>query len=64
MVLDYIEMNDPDSFDVVDWDTKDRDGRPVVLGGALWLGRTRSIDNIILARGKSSLSDVPKCAYH
>ena len=48
MVLDYIEMNDPESFDVVDWETKEGDGRPVVLSGALWLGRTRLIDNIIL----------------
>ena len=29
-------------------DTKDSDGRPVVLSGALWLGRTRLIDNIVL----------------
>ena len=48
VVLDYIEMNDPESLNVVDWDTKDSDGRPVVLSGALWLGRTRLIDNIIL----------------
>ena len=48
VVLDHVEMNDPESFDVVDWDTKDSHGRPVVLSGALWLGRTRLIDNIIL----------------
>ena len=48
IVLDYIEMNDPESFNVVDWDTKPSDGRPVVLSGAIWLGRTRLIDNIIL----------------
>lgn len=48
MVLDYIEMNDPESFEVVDWDTKEDDGRPIVLNGALWLGRTRLIDNIVL----------------
>jgi len=48
IVLDYIEMNDPERFDVVDWDTKEGDGRPVVLSGALWVGRTRLIDNIIL----------------
>ena len=48
MVLDYVGVNDPESFDVVDWDTKASDGRPVVLSGALWLGRTRLIDIIIL----------------
>jgi pantoate--beta-alanine ligase len=48
IVLDYIEMNDSESFEVVDWDTREGDGRPVVLSGALWLGRTRLIDNIIL----------------
>ena len=54
MVLDYLDMSDPESFEVVDWDTKESDGRPVVLSGALWLGRTRLIDNIILgdAQGK------------
>jgi pantoate--beta-alanine ligase len=48
MVLDYIEMNDPESFETVDWDTKEGDGRPIILSGALWLGRTRLIDNIVL----------------
>lgn len=48
MVLDYIEMNDPENFEVVNWDTKEGDGRPVVLSGGLWLNRTRLIDNIIL----------------
>ena len=48
MILGYIEMNDPESFEVVDWDTNDSDGRAVVLSGAFWLGGTRLIDNIIL----------------
>ena len=48
IVLDYVEMNDPESFDVVNWDTKEGDGRPIVLSGALWIGHTRLIDNIIL----------------
>ena len=48
IILDYIEMNDPESFGVVDWDTKEGDGRPVILNGALWVGHTRLIDNLIL----------------
>ncbi|KAG8958890.1 pantothenate synthase [Tulasnella sp. 419] len=48
MRLDYIEMNDPEEFDVVNWDTKPGDGRPVILSGAIWIGRTRLIDNLLL----------------
>ncbi|KAL7280355.1 hypothetical protein ACG7TL_005277 [Trametes sanguinea] len=52
--LDYIEMNDPDSFEVVS-DAMSRQqweghvaGKPVILSGAMWVGKTRLIDNIIL----------------
>ncbi|KAI8985574.1 Pantoate-beta-alanine ligase [Trametes punicea] len=52
--LDYIEMNDPDSFEVVSdavtrnqWEGETA-GRPVILSGALWVGRTRLIDNVVL----------------
>ncbi|KAJ2983374.1 hypothetical protein NUW54_g10644 [Trametes sanguinea] len=52
--LDYIEMNDPDSFEVVSdavsrrqWEG-DVAGRPLVLSGAMWVNKTRLIDNIIL----------------
>jgi pantoate--beta-alanine ligase len=50
MVLDYIEMNDSDSFEVVgDERTEDDYGTgPVLLSGALWVGKTRLIDNLIL----------------
>ncbi|KAI0738502.1 Pantoate-beta-alanine ligase [Daedaleopsis nitida] len=51
---DYIEMNDPDSFDVLSdemaqpqWEAEVA-GRPVVLSGAMWIGQTRLIDNIVL----------------
>lgn len=50
MNLDYIELNDSDSFEVVG-DTKtevDYGTQPVLLSGALWVGRTRLIDNLIL----------------
>ncbi|KAK7686185.1 hypothetical protein QCA50_010405 [Cerrena zonata] len=57
--LDYIEMNDPDSFEIISdnvtaasWDmpggAKPCRNRPVILSGAMWVGKTRLIDNIIL----------------
>ncbi|KAI0372625.1 Pantoate-beta-alanine ligase [Pilatotrama ljubarskyi] len=52
--LDYIEMNDPESFEVMpdavsrqEWEV-DAAGRPVILSGAMWVGKTRLIDNIVL----------------
>ena len=57
--LDYVEMNDPESFDVL-VDEESREvwergvpGRPVVLSGAMWVGKTRLIDNVILGDEKS-----------
>ncbi|KAH9852602.1 Pantoate-beta-alanine ligase [Lenzites betulinus] len=54
MRLDYVEMNDPESFEVLsdvtsrmEWETG-RAGRPVILSGAMWVGKTRLIDNIAL----------------
>jgi pantoate--beta-alanine ligase len=47
--VDYIEMNDPDTFDVLsDKQLQLSGGAPVILSGAVWLGRTRLIDNLIL----------------
>lgn len=55
--LDYVEMNDPETFDALPdeaerrkWESEGEggEGRPVILSGALWVGRTRLIDNIIL----------------
>ncbi|KAI0272542.1 Pantoate-beta-alanine ligase [Gloeopeniophorella convolvens] len=46
---DYIELNDSDTFEVVDDGQVQRpDGTPVILSGAVWYGRTRLIDNIVL----------------
>ena len=48
--LDYIEMNDAADLEVVD-DVSRRDAhnpRPLILSGALWVDKTRLIDNIIL----------------
>jgi len=50
MRLDYVELNDSDSFEVVGDDKTrvDYGTDPVLLSGALWVGRTRLIDNLIL----------------
>ena len=47
MKLDYIEMNDPDSFEVLDGQSQ-RQCEPVILSGAVWVGKTRLIDNIVV----------------
>ncbi|KIM90389.1 hypothetical protein PILCRDRAFT_812127 [Piloderma croceum F 1598] len=52
--LDYIEMNDADSFEVIGdgevvgtrHEGREREG--VILSGAIWVGKTRLIDNIVL----------------
>jgi pantoate--beta-alanine ligase len=47
--VDYIEMNDPDTFDVLgEGQVQQSGGAPVILSGAVWLGQTRLIDNLIL----------------
>ena len=51
--VDYVEMNDSDSFEVLGEDEQRvgrSDGAPaaVILSGAVWFGRTRLIDNMIL----------------
>ena len=47
--VDYIEMNDSDTFEEVgDEQVQRPNGAPVILSGAVWFGRTRLIDNIIL----------------
>lgn len=59
MKLDYIEMNDPKSFDVIPdaedrakWETEAAD-RPVIISGAMWVGKTRLIDNLVLGDAQS-----------
>ncbi|KAI0923397.1 hypothetical protein AcV5_008959 [Taiwanofungus camphoratus] len=57
--IDYIEMNDSETFEVLpsavmrkQWESMVREngekGRAVILSGAMWVGRTRLIDNVIL----------------
>lgn len=57
MKLDYIDMNDSETFEVLD-DGRQRvsDECPVILSGALWVGKTRLIDNIVIGNlGNTSL---------
>ncbi|KAJ6619891.1 Pantoate-beta-alanine ligase [Mycena sp. CBHHK59/15] len=47
--LDYIEFNDSDSLEPLDGSRcMESDSKPVILSGALWIGTTRLIDNIVL----------------
>jgi pantoate--beta-alanine ligase len=48
MRLDYIEMNDAESFEVVDPRARKADVGLVILSGALNVDKTRLIDNILL----------------
>ncbi|KAF9006166.1 Pantoate-beta-alanine ligase [Cyathus striatus] len=52
MDLDYIQLNDSDTFEVLDDNTTRTSGndphRPVILSGALYVDKTRLIDNVIL----------------
>lgn len=43
--LDYVEMNDPETFEVITGDSR---SRLAIFSGALWIGKTRLIDNILL----------------
>lgn len=56
--LDYVEMNDSESFEVLEEDA--RAGRvgaaPVIVSGAMWVGRTRLIDNVLLNEGGKILA--------
>ncbi|EMD39267.1 hypothetical protein CERSUDRAFT_112925 [Gelatoporia subvermispora B] len=58
MRLDYIQFNDPETFEPLsdemtrsEWETNDKD-RPVLLSGAMWVGKTRLIDNVVLGDTK------------
>ncbi|KAF5351308.1 hypothetical protein D9758_008065 [Tetrapyrgos nigripes] len=52
--LDYIEMNDSADFEVLGDEVtkesrvKNTERVPVILSGALWIGKTRLIDNVLL----------------
>ena len=62
MRLDYVQLNDPETFDVVpDSTTRDQylaeagnltKECPVILSGAMWVGKTRLIDNVVVGDAK------------
>jgi len=47
MKLDYLEVSDAGSFEPVCL-RKDSQGRAVILSGAMWVGSTRLIDNVVI----------------
>lgn len=53
MRMDYVSVNWADTFEVVGPDERvediDVERRGVILSGALWVGKTRLIDNVIVA---------------
>ncbi|KAF8868537.1 Pantoate-beta-alanine ligase [Gymnopilus junonius] len=54
--LDYVEMNDANTFDVLDSETQKADKDLVILSGALYVDKTRLIDNILLGNAEKVLS--------
>ncbi|KAI0255948.1 Pantoate-beta-alanine ligase [Lactifluus subvellereus] len=55
--VDYIEMNDSDTFEVLgDEQVQQPDGAPAILSGAVWFGRTRLIDNIIVGNADAVIA--------
>jgi pantoate--beta-alanine ligase len=55
--VDYVEMNDPDTFEVLGDERVQRsDGAPAIISGAVWFGRTRLIDNMILGNLEGIIS--------
>ncbi|KAL9713593.1 pantoate-beta-alanine ligase [Leucoagaricus gongylophorus] len=46
--LDFIEFNNADTFDIVDDKATQRDFDVILLSGALFVGKTRLIDNLVL----------------
>jgi len=48
MKMDYVEMNDAHTFDVLEDEKSNQDAGLVILSGALYVDQTRLIDNILL----------------
>jgi pantoate--beta-alanine ligase len=53
--LDYIEMNNADSFEVLDPHVRESDVDLAILSGALNVDQTRLIDNILLGIEKDQI---------
>ncbi|KAG5647854.1 hypothetical protein DXG03_007778 [Asterophora parasitica] len=58
MRLDYVELNNSDDFEVIDAQSRKSEAgsHPVILSGALWVDKTRLIDNIILGDGNKIIA--------
>lgn len=57
MRLDYVELNDSLTFEeLAPHSSKSSESAPVVLSGALWVDKTRLIDNIILGDANEILA--------
>lgn len=60
--LDYIEFNDPDTFEPLlgsEMKAKAEGGKSrdtVLLSGAVWIGKTRLLDNLILGDVRTILA--------
>lgn len=53
--MDYVEMNDPVTFEVIDGDLHKEGQQVLILSGAIWVKNTRLIDNILLGDDSSIL---------
>lgn len=45
--LDYVTIVDPETFELADWKQRDEPERTALVVGAMFVGRTRLIDNIL-----------------
>ncbi|KAF8347906.1 Pantoate-beta-alanine ligase [Amanita rubescens] len=48
MKLDYMEMNDAETFDKLEDARTKSEEDDIIISGALWIGKTRLIDNILI----------------
>ena len=48
MTFDYVEVNDPNTLEIIDWRRRERpNDQLVIISGALWIGKTRLLDNLL-----------------
>lgn len=47
LVLDYVAIMDPETFEPVNWAQREDPNRTAILSGALFVGKTRLIDNLL-----------------
>lgn len=46
--LDYLEMNQSETFEVLGDEVREASNEAVILSGAVWVGKTRLIDNFLI----------------